>query len=82
MTVPHSSARCRAVAAVAVQELRRQELFQYDVIYKTPSTPGLRTSVRRTLLGVAGITYKYLGIRPSPPATRGSGGEGDSIALP
>lgn len=64
MTAPHSPARCRAVAAVAVQELRRHELFQYDVIYKTPTTPGLRTSVRRTLLGVSGITYKYLGIRP------------------
>jgi len=47
----------------AFEELRVADFFQYDIIYKTPYTPALKTSVKRTLVGDPGITYFYLGLR-------------------
>ena len=48
----------------AFEQLERDGVFLYDVTQpRGLGTPCARTFVKRTLLGVPGITYKYLGLR-------------------
>ena len=46
----------------AFEAMRRKDLFQYDVVQAGGKVLS-KTFVRRTLIGVPGITYKYLGLR-------------------
>jgi alpha-ketoglutarate-dependent dioxygenase FTO len=46
----------------ALESLKAQHYFHYDVVFGGGIRLG-RTFVRRILVGVPGITYKYLGLR-------------------
>jgi alpha-ketoglutarate-dependent dioxygenase FTO len=46
----------------ALESLKAQRYFHYDVVFGGGIRLG-RTFVRRILVGVPGITYKYLGLR-------------------